>query len=156
MYMMVCLLFLGGFSAFAVSETTTTTTTTTESATSNKVDPKEIQKALTAAGFYKGSIDGVAGKKTKEAITKFQEANNLKADGVVGPKTWEQLKTHLEETPAVDSSSVSATSDVASTVEETTAEATPQVDESSYEAGYSEYDTTAQDENSELKQKLVS
>ncbi len=51
---------------------------------------KQIQTALKNAGFYRGSIDGKMGPKTKEAIKAFQKANGLKADGVVGKKT--QLK----------------------------------------------------------------
>jgi len=55
----------------------------------------DIQTALKNAGFYTGKIDGSLGPKTKKAIEAFQKANNLKADGKVGPKTWELLKTHL-------------------------------------------------------------
>ncbi|MFA5275286.1 MAG: peptidoglycan-binding domain-containing protein [Candidatus Omnitrophota bacterium] len=55
----------------------------------------DIQTALMNAGFYTGNVDGKTGPKTKKAIEAFQKANNLKADGRVGPKTWELLKTHL-------------------------------------------------------------
>lgn len=65
----------------------------------DKIDPTEIQKALTEAGFYKGTIDGVIGKKTRAAIRAFQTQNGLTADGVCGRKTWEKLKTYLEEKP---------------------------------------------------------
>jgi len=57
---------------------------------------KEIQTALKNAGFYTGEIDGQIGPKTKEAIIKFQEANKLTADGVVGSKTWELLRKYLK------------------------------------------------------------
>ena len=50
-----------------------------------------IQTSLKNAGFYKGSIDGIKGKATRQAIVDFQQANGLKADGVVGPKTQEVL-----------------------------------------------------------------
>ncbi len=56
---------------------------------------QEIQTALANAGYYKGSIDGKVGPKTKKAIEEFQKANGLKADGKVGPKTWEALSQHL-------------------------------------------------------------
>ena len=49
----------------------------------------EIQTALKNAGFYAGNIDGKIGPKSKKAIEDFQKANGLKADGKVGPKTWE-------------------------------------------------------------------
>lgn len=55
---------------------------------------KEIQTCLQNAGFYKGNIDGVKGKGTKKAIKSFQTANGLKADGVVGAKTWELLSKY--------------------------------------------------------------
>jgi len=55
----------------------------------------EIQTALQHAGFYSGKIDGSIGPKSKKAIEDFQSANGLKADGKVGPKTWEVLSRHL-------------------------------------------------------------
>ncbi|WP_100398053.1 L,D-transpeptidase family protein [Bacillus sp. FJAT-44742] len=47
---------------------------------------KEIQRQLSAAG-YKVSADGIFGKGTEDAVKKFQKANKLKADGVVGTQT---------------------------------------------------------------------
>ena len=48
---------------------------------------KKVQKKLKNWGYYKGSIDGVYGAKTKQAVKKFQQKNKLKADGIVGNKT---------------------------------------------------------------------
>ncbi|MBI3990893.1 MAG: peptidoglycan-binding protein [Candidatus Omnitrophica bacterium] len=56
---------------------------------------KQVQVALQNAGYNPGSVDGRSGKQTKEAIKAFQRANNLKADGKVGNKTWELLKVYL-------------------------------------------------------------
>lgn len=56
---------------------------------------KQIQKALKNAGFYKGPIDGKAGRKTREAIKGFQKAKGLKADGLVGTKTSKELSQYL-------------------------------------------------------------
>ena len=56
------------------------------------VSAMDLQKALSRAGFDPGPIDGRTGKKTKSAVKAFQRKNHLKADGVVGEKTWELLK----------------------------------------------------------------
>jgi peptidoglycan hydrolase-like protein with peptidoglycan-binding domain len=57
---------------------------------------EEVQKALKAAGFNPGKIDGKLGEKTKTAIRAFQKAHDLKADGKVGVNTWKLLKKYLE------------------------------------------------------------
>ena len=61
----------------------------------SSVSVKSVQKALKSAGFYAGSIDGQAGSKTKDAVKAFQRARGLKADGVVGKKTWSALNRYL-------------------------------------------------------------
>ena len=58
---------------------------------------RNIQEALRRAGFYSGPVDGVMGKKTKEAIINFQKSKGLKADGIVGKRTWEELSKYLTE-----------------------------------------------------------
>ncbi len=58
--------------------------------------PNQVQAALKNAGYYKGAVDGKVGAKTKDAISRFQRDRGLKADGVIGKKTWDELKTHLE------------------------------------------------------------
>jgi peptidoglycan hydrolase-like protein with peptidoglycan-binding domain len=60
----------------------------------SKSRTKELQTCLKNAGFYIGKINGVKTKRTKKAIREFQKANGLKADGVVGPKTWELLNKY--------------------------------------------------------------
>ena len=60
----------------------------------SKARVKEIQTCLANAGFYKGAVDGIKGKKTRRPIKEFQEANGLTPDGVVGPKTWALLSGH--------------------------------------------------------------
>jgi peptidoglycan hydrolase-like protein with peptidoglycan-binding domain len=56
----------------------------------------EIQTALKKAGFYKGPLDGQIGTQTKEALKKFQGANKINPDGVVGSRTWQLLLKYLE------------------------------------------------------------
>ena len=69
-----------------------------------KPEIKEIQQALLQAGYYKGTIDGIKGSKTRQAIRAFQNDNGLKVDGKVGSKTWEKLKEHLTESIKAESS----------------------------------------------------
>ena len=47
----------------------------------------ELQKLLTTLGYDLGTTDGKFGTKTKNAVIKFQIANNLKGDGIVGAMT---------------------------------------------------------------------
>lgn len=43
-----------------------------------------------------GKADGVFGAKTKACVLKFQRANGLVADGIVGVKTWGALSEAVE------------------------------------------------------------
>ena len=61
------------------------------------ISGEELQRALKSAGYYDGTIDGKVGAKTKKSIEQFQKDHNLKADGVVGKRTWSELKTYLKE-----------------------------------------------------------
>jgi len=56
----------------------------------------EIQAALKKAGFYAGPVDGQIGSQTKEAVKKFQEANKINPDGIVGSRTWQLLLKYLD------------------------------------------------------------
>jgi len=51
----------------------------------------EYQHILQDLGLYPGSVDGVNGPLTRRAITSFQHAHGLTADGVVGDATWKAL-----------------------------------------------------------------
>ena len=65
---------------------------------------RTIQTKLKRWGYYTGSVDGVYGTKTVEAVKHFQRQNGLPADGVCGQKTLAALGM----SPS-DSSSASAT-----------------------------------------------
>lgn len=52
---------------------------------------RKIQTRLKDWGYYKGSVDGIYGTATKNAVIKFQKKHGLKADGVAGPKTLEKI-----------------------------------------------------------------
>ena len=48
-----------------------------------KFDPivEAVQRELLSAGYYKGPVDGVNGRKTRQAIAAYQQAMGLAADG---------------------------------------------------------------------------
>ncbi|MDD2375889.1 MAG: peptidoglycan-binding domain-containing protein [Clostridia bacterium] len=50
-----------------------------------------LQDALNTLGHNAGTIDGVFGTGTMNAVIRFQKANGLSADGIVGCSTWERL-----------------------------------------------------------------
>lgn len=52
---------------------------------------RKIQEKLKSWGYYTGSVDGIYGSQTFEAVKKFQRKNNLSVDGIAGPKTLQAL-----------------------------------------------------------------
>ncbi len=48
---------------------------------------RQIQEKLQSWGYYSGSVDGVYGSRTEEAVKKFQRKNGLTADGIAGSAT---------------------------------------------------------------------
>ncbi len=105
-------LFSGGDENQAAATTTapTTTATTTSTQTTAPALPapnatlkpgdegaqvKVLQRALASLGYAPGPIDGTYGPATKQAVTEFQSASGLTADGIVGPKTLAALRQAL-------------------------------------------------------------
>ncbi len=48
---------------------------------------REIQTRLKKWGYYSGSVDGIFGTRTKNAVIYFQQKNGLTPDGIAGPAT---------------------------------------------------------------------
>jgi peptidoglycan hydrolase-like protein with peptidoglycan-binding domain len=80
----------------------------TASARTNQ-EVRRIQSALASRGLYTGSVDGIIGPQTEQAIKKYQTQHGVPADGVWGPKTnqihkilptsfTESVRTGLDET----------------------------------------------------------
>lgn len=81
----------------------TVTKSSSKSASSNMEDiirvsatPRQVQTALKSAGYYNGNIDGKIGSGSQKAIKDFQKDHGMKADGIIGKKTWAELKGYLE------------------------------------------------------------
>jgi len=51
----------------------------------------KLQQALKEKGFSPGSVDGIYGKMTENAVIKFQQANQLRIDGISGRETQGRL-----------------------------------------------------------------
>ena len=66
-------------------------------------DVVECQEDLIKLGYDLSpyGADGKFGAKTEEAVKQFQTSVGLKADGIVGPKTWEELDKAVGPTPPV-------------------------------------------------------
>ena len=60
------------------------------------VSAKEVQRALKKAGYYEGEVDGKFGAKSQKAVADFQKDHDLTSDGIVGQKTWNELKKYLD------------------------------------------------------------
>jgi len=60
-----------------------------------KADPKllKAQQELKDAGYDPGSVDGLTGRKTKEALSQFQKDHNLKVTGRLNKETLSMLET---------------------------------------------------------------
>ena len=48
---------------------------------------RQIQNQLKSKGYNPGTVDGIAGSNTQNALKSFQRNNGLTADGICGPKT---------------------------------------------------------------------
>ena len=52
---------------------------------------KTIQTKLKRWGYYNGNVDGIYGSQTLAAVKKFQQKNGLTVDGIAGKKTLEAM-----------------------------------------------------------------
>ena len=54
-------------------------------------DVVAVQNQLRELGMATGEPDGIYGPRTRESVSKFQTAQGLRPDGMVGPLTWNRL-----------------------------------------------------------------
>ncbi len=89
--LMVTAMSICAFTITSAPQTQTTAYAAVLQQGSRGVSVKTLQTKLKNWGYYKGSVDGIFGAKTKEAVKYFQRRNGLTADGIVGKKTLAAL-----------------------------------------------------------------
>ncbi|MCD8485727.1 MAG: glucose-6-phosphate dehydrogenase assembly protein OpcA [Desertifilum sp.] len=62
-------------------------------------EPEEFQQLLGGLGYYSGTIDGIYGSATKEAIRKAQTQYGLRVTGRVDPETLTKLRREFSKLP---------------------------------------------------------
>ncbi len=70
----------------------------------------QIQTKLKRWGYYNGSIDGIYGSKTLEAVRYFQRKNGLTVDGIAGPATLRAMGIYNSSSSSSSSNSNSTSS----------------------------------------------
>ncbi|ENM6365261.1 peptidoglycan-binding protein [Vibrio alginolyticus] len=66
--------------------------TRTNSVNSNKYDVLDVQNALKMRGYDVGTVDGLMGSRTRDAIKQFQRDQLLEVDGKISPKLLNRLQ----------------------------------------------------------------
>lgn len=56
---------------------------------------KVVQRKLKSAGLYSGNVDGIAGEKTVEAITRWNERYGRDNDVIWGPLCWDEAFLYI-------------------------------------------------------------
>lgn len=57
---------------------------------------RTLQSRLTALRYWCGTVDGVFGGLTEQAVFALQKAAGISRDGVVGPATWSRLSAGVQ------------------------------------------------------------
>lgn len=54
-----------------------------------------VQDSLNTLGYSSGALDGIFGPTTRSAVVRYQNANGLSADGIVGCNTWRSIVSNI-------------------------------------------------------------
>ena len=89
MIVSLILLTVGSVCIIAVSEYSkeTASTDVLSQLGSRGEEVRKIQQKLKNWGYYTGSVDGIYGTKTRDAVKYFQRKNSLTVDGIAGKRT---------------------------------------------------------------------
>lgn len=69
---------------------------------------RAMQRALKSKGYYKGTVDGKFGQKTRSAVYRYQKALGLHADGKPGNKTLSALYKGASAANTIDKTKASS------------------------------------------------
>ncbi len=99
-----------GISIIMILKSQTVNTLSKYGSNSNEV--KQIQEKLKRWGYYDGSVDGIYGTKTLNAVKSFQKKNGLTVDGIAGEKTLSAMGITSSNSSSGSSSTSGKTNDI--------------------------------------------
>lgn len=85
---------------------------TTSKYGSSGEEVRKIQDKLKRWGYYNGSVDGIYGSKTVEAVKYFQRKNGLTVDGIAGTATLKALGMNSSSSSGSNSSNINLLSHI--------------------------------------------
>ena len=89
--LLLAVVLLGSIGTIAAVQAADDSVSTLSKMGSRGDEVRRIQQKLKNWGYYTGSVDGIYGSQTQNAVRKFQRDNGLTVDGIAGPKTLSYL-----------------------------------------------------------------
>ena len=89
--LLLAVVLLGSIGTIAAVQSGDNSVSTLSKMGSRGDEVRRIQQKLKNWGYYTGSVDGIYGSQTQNAVRKFQRDNGLTVDGIAGPKTLSYL-----------------------------------------------------------------
>ena len=89
--LLLAVVLLGSIGTIAAVQSGDDSVSTLSKMGSRGDEVRRIQQKLKNWGYYTGSVDGIYGSQTQNAVRKFQRDNGLTVDGIAGPKTLSYL-----------------------------------------------------------------
>ena len=89
--LLLAVVLLGSIGTIAAVQSGDDSVSTLSKMGSRGDEVRRIQQKLKNWGYYTGSVDGIYGSQTQNAVRKFQRDNGLTVDGIAGPRTLSYL-----------------------------------------------------------------